>query len=118
MRTAALVLFTAALSIPAFAQQVDTSPCSVLASAGQRYVFGQVSAFRRDQYLLDTKTGRLWQVVQAEDGSARLQSVPYTILNGKMTLAAPSEEHELGTVSRVPASSPSEAEPTPTPRNQ
>jgi hypothetical protein len=27
-----------------------------------RYVLGQISDFRADQYLLDTKTGRIWQV--------------------------------------------------------
>ena len=35
----------------------------VLSSANGRFVFGQISEYRRDQYLLDTQTGRLWKVV-------------------------------------------------------
>ena len=31
-------------------------------SPNQRYVFGQVSEYRRDQYMLDTQTGRLWKI--------------------------------------------------------
>lgn len=45
----------------------------VLASENGRYVFGQISEYRRDQYMLDTKTGRLWRVVNVplknEDGT-------------------------------------------------
>jgi len=33
---------------------------------GGRYQFVQVSEFRRDQYLIDTETGRVWQMVCAE----------------------------------------------------
>jgi hypothetical protein len=36
----------------------------VLATEGGRYVLGQISDARRDQYLLDTKTGRLWEVIE------------------------------------------------------
>jgi hypothetical protein len=35
----------------------------VLSSPNGRYVFGQISDFRSDQFLLDTKTGRLWGLV-------------------------------------------------------
>jgi hypothetical protein len=35
-----------------------------LATEGGRYVLGQISDARRDQYLLDTKTGRLWEVIE------------------------------------------------------
>jgi len=31
-----------------------------LSAENGRFVFGQISEFRRDQYMLDTKTGRLW----------------------------------------------------------
>lgn len=34
-----------------------------LSSENGRYVFGQVSDYRRDQFMLDTKTGRLWEIV-------------------------------------------------------
>ena len=60
------IILTICLSVcaSAFAQ----TPPSVqrpgaLSSAGGRFVFGQISDFRRDQYLLDTQTGRLWKVV-------------------------------------------------------
>lgn len=36
----------------------------VLAADGGRYVLGQISDARRDQYLLDTKTGRVWEVIE------------------------------------------------------
>lgn len=65
--------------------QPSENKTSVLSSPGGRYVFGQISQARRDQYMLDTQTGRLWQIVQStykrEDGSEgtfeSLQSIPY-----------------------------------------
>jgi len=48
--------------------QCMAQPGSVLSSPGQRYVFGQVSEYARHQYLLDTQTGRLWQLVCAKSG--------------------------------------------------
>lgn len=38
-------------------------PQKVLSSENGRFIFGQVSEFRADQYMLDTKTGRMWRVV-------------------------------------------------------
>jgi len=35
-------------------------PQKMLSSPGGRFVFGQISEFRRDQFMLDTLTGRLW----------------------------------------------------------
>lgn len=37
-----------------------TGNCAVLSAQGGRFIFGQVSSFRRDQYLLDSQTGRMW----------------------------------------------------------
>lgn len=34
-----------------------------LSAENGRFVFGQISEYRRDQYMLDTKTGRLWRTV-------------------------------------------------------
>ncbi len=34
-----------------------------------RYVIYQNPQFRGDQFILDTKTGKVWQMVQAKDGS-------------------------------------------------
>ena len=36
-----------------------------------RYVIGQVSDIRADQYLLDTKTGRVWQLVTMDIGNGK-----------------------------------------------
>lgn len=38
-------------------------PGSVLSATGGRFVYGQVSAFGRDQFMLDTQDGRLWRIV-------------------------------------------------------
>lgn len=56
---AAVVIFgqTAA---QAQAGDVEIKSFPVLAAPGGRYVFGQISSFRRDQFLLDTQTGRVW----------------------------------------------------------
>lgn len=78
---AAMVLVAAG----AWGQSSPREAGSVLASPGGRYVFGQISPARRDQYMLDTQTGRLWQIVQTtykkEDGTdgtfEMLQTISY-----------------------------------------
>lgn len=62
-----------------------------LGSANGRFVFGQISDFRSDQYMLDTQTGRLWQIVERTDekGSSAgraLQVIPYVSVDGKFGL--------------------------------
>ena len=47
-------------------------PGSVLTASGGRYVLGQLSKFRMDQYLLDTQTGRMWQLTCLKDGGGGL----------------------------------------------
>lgn len=42
-----------------------------------RFVFGQISEFRKDQFMLDTKTGKLWNKVIKESGLYILKPVPY-----------------------------------------
>ena len=59
------------------------------AEGSGRFVFGQVSDFRADQYLLDTKTGRLWQIVLAPGGGNILQPVPVVSDDGKGSIAQP-----------------------------
>lgn len=80
---AACVATLAVLSLPALAQ-VAVHPTTLSAASG-RYVFGQINGMARDQYMLDTQTGRLWQmtcVKTDESDSSRcrmlvLQAVPY-----------------------------------------
>lgn len=45
--------------------------------------------------MLDTQTGRLWQIVETKDGGTCLQAVPYLLTGGKYSLEARSEENEL-----------------------
>ena len=47
-----------------------------------RYKFNQTGKLRRDHYMLDTKTGRLWQVVQVGDSNTTVLE-PMTYDNGK-----------------------------------
>lgn len=76
-----LVMFSVPLA-HSHAAEMKPQP-SVLATANGRYVFGQVSNFRADKYLLDTKTGRLWTIVETttKEGEGAttelLQPVPY-----------------------------------------
>lgn len=39
-----------------------------LSSENGRYVYGQISEMRRDQYMLDTKTGKLWNLMSTFTG--------------------------------------------------
>jgi hypothetical protein len=46
----------------AYSQTAPTPTGNTLSSPGGRYVFGQISTFRSDQYLLDAQTGRMWKL--------------------------------------------------------
>lgn len=69
----------------------------ILKSENGRFVFGQISDWRRDQYMLDTQTGRLWKIVSRNyknpdgtdvpgDGYVVLDIVPYLDLENKPTV--------------------------------
>jgi hypothetical protein len=69
---------------------------TILSSGNGRYVFGQISEYRRDQYLLDTQTGRLWtlKLTQTEGTNEedQLWPIKYNVLtNGewKHSFSAP-----------------------------
>jgi len=72
----------------ALAQPVKVVPPQnkILESSGGRYVFGQISEYRRDQYMLDTKTGRLWNIAVNNKKQSWLQIVPYGSVNGSMSI--------------------------------
>jgi len=72
----------------ALAQPVKVVPPQnkILESSGGRYVFGQISKYRRDQYMLDTKTGRLWNIAENDKKQSWLQIVPYGNVNGRMSV--------------------------------
>lgn len=73
----ASVILLALLSSLAIAQEPVRMPQQRTLSSlnatpiGGRFVFGQISDFRSDQYMLDTQTGRLWKVVvlKSEQGA-------------------------------------------------
>lgn len=46
----------------AFAQADADKKPGVLTSSSGRFVFGQISQVRRDQFMLDTQSGRLWRM--------------------------------------------------------
>lgn len=88
MRMTVVAVCIGILALPAAAEPPSGKPAT-LAGSG-RFVFGQISDYRRDQYMLDTQTGRLWKIVQhkparveganpqiAIEGFDVLQSVPY-----------------------------------------
>lgn len=74
--------------------QAQDRPPAVLAAAGGRFVFGQISSMARDQYMLDTQTGRLWQIVTDKDGALKLQPVPYQSMIGQLHLEPPTAQRE------------------------
>lgn len=85
----ALILIAA----PVSAQFGMTSPPAqippsgtVLSSTGGRYVFGQVSDSSKDQYMLDTQTGRLWRIAESSDVGTHLRAIPYRDDQGKVSL--------------------------------
>lgn len=60
----------------------SASHAKVLSAESGRYVFGQISEYRKDQFMLDTHNGRLWRTVlltsdDNPDGVLVLELVPY-----------------------------------------
>lgn len=78
------------VSATAVAQSQPIHPAT-LSSASGRYVFGQINHLARDQYMLDTQTGRLWQLTciksqEADPSKCQalvLQAVPYDTMAGQ-----------------------------------
>jgi hypothetical protein len=75
IRITAIALGTVVSLSPLVSAEEGTK--QILSGPAGRYVFGQISEYRCDQYMLDTKTGRLWQVVMNSDSIACLQPVNY-----------------------------------------
>ena len=57
----------------------------VLSSTAGRYVFGQISDSSKDQFMLDTQTGRLWRIAESSDVGTHLRAVPYRDEKGKIS---------------------------------
>ncbi len=79
------------LCVPALAQPIGIMPSkaqnineySPLSCPGGRFVFGQVSDSSKDQYMLDTWTGRLWRLSESGDVGKYLCPVPYKLKKGE-----------------------------------
>jgi hypothetical protein len=63
--------------------QVTMDKGKVLSSAGGRFVFGQISDSGKDQFMLDTLTGRLWRIGESSDVGMHLRPIPYRVEDGK-----------------------------------
>jgi hypothetical protein len=73
-------------ALMAFNASAQSLQPAVLSTTGGRYVFGQISSMRADQYMLDTQTGRLWQLIVSTNNSVSLQPVTYCALDGCVSL--------------------------------
>lgn len=54
-----------------------------------RFVIQQLGEARRDQYVLDTRTGRIWQFGEDERRNSFLIPVPYNRIDGSKSFTAP-----------------------------
>ena len=55
----------------------DLGRGNVISSNNGRYAFGQTSVMRSDQFMIDTQTGLLWQMMRGPDSTMILVSVKY-----------------------------------------
>ncbi len=53
-----------------------------LSAPNGRFVLGQISDFRSDQYLLDTQTGRVWQATELNDGKVTRSGFRIVLIEG------------------------------------
>jgi hypothetical protein len=56
-----------------------------LSSEKGRFVFGQISDSSKDQFMLDTFSGRLWRISESGKIGLYLKMVPYCTDDGKCT---------------------------------
>jgi hypothetical protein len=64
-------------------QQGSEAPSGVLASSNARFVFGQISDSGKDQFMLDTFTGRLWRIAESGKLGTYLKPVLYCAEDGQ-----------------------------------
>jgi len=65
------------------APQGKEAVSGVLASSNARFVFGRVSDSSKDQFMLDTVTGRLWRIAESGKLGTHLQPVLYCAEDGQ-----------------------------------
>ena len=81
-------LFLLLVILPGISLAFDNKG-QVLSSAGGRYVFGQISEFRNDQYLLDTQTGKMWVMQSNKDNKLVLAPIFFVSGPGRYTTEPP-----------------------------
>jgi len=76
-------------------QAAEQPQFGVLSTPNGRFVFGQISGSAKDQFMLDTATGRLWRIGESGKIGVFLKAVPYLDAAGEPTLlpdqASPAE---------------------------
>lgn len=85
---AALIFLAAPVSaqLGLTAPPPQTPPAGkVLSSTGGRFVFGQISDSSKDQFMLDTRTGRLWRIGESGDVGTHLKAILYRDEHGKVS---------------------------------
>jgi len=68
------------------ASKVGQPKYRTLSSENGRFVFGQISGSSKDQFMLDTTTGRLWRIGESGKVGIFLKSVPYLDADGECTV--------------------------------
>ena len=63
-------------------QQQESQP-QVLSSESGRFVFGQISDSKKDKFMLDTNTGRLWRIAESGKVGIYLKPVLYHVSEGE-----------------------------------
>ncbi len=59
---------------------------SILSRPNGRFVFGQISDSSKDQYMLDTLTGRLWRLSENSEVGKFLLPIPYQKKDGTYSI--------------------------------
>ena len=65
------------------ASKVKPSQQAILSAENGRFAFGQISGSSKDQFMLDTVTGRLWRIGESGKIGIYLKSVPYLSADGE-----------------------------------
>jgi hypothetical protein len=58
-------------------QPTEKPKQEILSSENGRFIFGQISDSSKDQFMLDTVTGRLWRIAETGEIGMYLRSIPY-----------------------------------------
>lgn len=66
-------------------QQSEKPKQEVLSSENGRFVFGQISDSSKDQFMLDTQTGRLWRIAETGEIGLFLRAIPYRDDKGEIS---------------------------------